>query len=166
MPDKPTWLDNLPTAIQALEALPFPWVDTATLETALGVGKRQAQRIIRPLIKQTLGLNGLAIREEVIEHLHRLANGDAAYYETRRRERLRSILDELHSQAKSQPRVMVEAPVEIINQEVDGLPAGVLLQPGKITVEFSGAQEALEKLLAIAMAAGNDFDRFSQIITS
>jgi hypothetical protein len=38
------------------------------------------------------------------------------------------------------------------------------LERGKITVEFTTAVEALEKLLAIAMAAGNDLDRFTRLV--
>jgi hypothetical protein len=38
------------------------------------------------------------------------------------------------------------------------------LRPGEITVQFSTTVEALEKLLAIAMAAGNDLDGFERLI--
>jgi hypothetical protein len=40
------------------------------------------------------------------------------------------------------------------------LPAGVHLEPGRITVEFQEPQEGIEKLLALAMAIGNDFEVF------
>jgi hypothetical protein len=36
-----------------------------------------------------------------------------------------------------------------VTQELDCLPEGVLLEPGRITVTFEQAQEALEKLLAL-----------------
>ena len=52
----------------------------------------------------------------------------------------------------------------IVNQELAELPAGVMLRPGEITVRFSTAVEALEKLLAIAMAAGNDIDGFERLV--
>ena len=38
----------------------------------------------------------------------------------------------------------------------------VRLEPGRITVTFDQAQQALEKLLALAMAIGNDFDQFER----
>ena len=39
-----------------------------------------------------------------------------------------------------------------------------MLRPGEITVRFSTAVEALEKLLAIAMAAGNNIDGFERLV--
>jgi hypothetical protein len=42
----------------------------------------------------------------------------------------------------------------------------VRLEPGRITVSFEDAHEALEKLLALAMAISNDFDRFERQVRS
>jgi hypothetical protein len=61
-----------------------------------------------------------------------------------------------------QPQLLVDAPVQIVNQEFDDLPAGVRLEPGRITIAFDQPQQALEKLLALAMAITNDFDRFER----
>jgi hypothetical protein len=57
---------------------------------------------------------------------------------------------------------LVEAPVQVINQEFDDLPPGVHMEGGRITVEFDQPQQALEKLLALAMAIRNDFERFER----
>jgi hypothetical protein len=56
----------------------------------------------------------------------------------------------------------VEASVQVLNQELDNLPIGVHLDRGRITVEFDDPQQALEKLLALAMAISNDFDQFQR----
>jgi hypothetical protein len=50
----------------------------------------------------------------------------------------------------------VEAPSAIVNQALENLPEGVSITPGRITVTFNTTQQALERLLALAMAAGND----------
>jgi hypothetical protein len=63
------------------------------------------------------------------------------------------------------PQLLVEAPTRIVFQEFDNLPAGIGLEPGRITVTFDRPQEALERLLALAMAIGNDFDRFERQVT-
>jgi hypothetical protein len=122
MPDKPIWYDRLEEAIEQLEALPFPWVDRPTMESVLGVGRRRAQQLLQPLIRHTVSRTGFAPREEVIQHLRNLAAGEAAVFERQRRQRLSAILDRLHQQAQEQPRVLVEAPTAIVNQELDSLP--------------------------------------------
>jgi hypothetical protein len=166
MPNKPIWYTRLDAAITQLEALPSPWVDRATLEFALGIGRRRAQQILQPLVRRTIGKSGLADREEVIQHLRRLAAGDSVHFERQRRERLHSILDQLHRQAKEQPRVLVEAPTAIVHQELDSLPAGVHLSPGRIVLEgFATPQEAKRKMLALIMAMANDPDGFDDRIT-
>jgi hypothetical protein len=140
-------------------------VDRATLEFALGVGRRRAQQILQPLVRRTIGRNGLADRDELIRHLRQLAAGDDAYFERQRRQRLHTILGHLQRQVKEQPRVLVEAPTAIVNQEFESLPTGVHLSPGRILLEgFSTPEEAKQKLLALIMAMANDPEGFDQRI--
>lgn len=164
MPDKPTWCGHLEEAITELRALPYPWVDRSTVERILGVRRRRAQQILQPCVRQQIGTNGVADREELIAHLRQLATGELAYYERRRRERFAKTIQKLHRAWTEQTKTFVEAPTKIINQELADLPSGVTLEPGKLTVQFSTAAEALEKLLAVAMAAGNDLDGFERIV--
>ncbi len=88
------------------------------------------------------------------------------YFEKQRRGRLHSILDQLHRLAKEQPRVLVEAPTAVVNQQVGDLPPGVHLSPGRILLDgFSTPEEAKRKLLALIMAVGNDPEGFDARIT-
>ncbi|MGH9614045.1 MAG: hypothetical protein ACRD4P_13290 [Bryobacteraceae bacterium] len=147
--------------------MPDAWVDRAAVEFILGVGRRRAQQILRPLVRQTIGKNGLAARDELIQHLRRLAAGEPAYYEKRRRERFHSILEQMRVEAREQPKVLVEAPQAIRRQELDRLPEGVRLSPGRIVIEkFQTAEEAQRKLLALIMAMGNDPGGFEVRIAS
>jgi hypothetical protein len=161
VPAKPRWFSKINDIIRDLEALPRPFVDTATLEFLLGVGRRRAQQILTPCITAQVGSNGLADRDAVIALLRRLAAGDDVHYERQRRRKVAEILGEL----QSRPRLLVEAPVAVASQEFENLPDGVLLSPGRITVSFDQPQQALEKLLALAMAISNDFDRFERSVT-
>ena len=47
--------------IAQLEALPYPWVDRATLQQLLGVGRRRAQQILQPVVTHQVGANGAPI---------------------------------------------------------------------------------------------------------
>lgn len=160
MPPQPSWFHRLDAIIEELRALPRPFVDRSTVEFLLGVGRRRAQQILAPCVSDRVGTNGLAGREAVIERLERLAAGDGVYYEVRRRRKVAEILSELRKDRLERPRVLVEAPVEVVGRELSDLPAGVRVEPGRITVEFAEPREALEKLLALAMAIGNEFERF------
>jgi hypothetical protein len=165
MPDKPIWCGHLEQAVAELRALPYPWVDRAALERILGVGRRRAQQILEPCVRQRAGSNGVAEREELIAHLNALASGETVYYENRRRRRLGKAIARLDQEWKERPKVLVEAPAAIVNQELANLPAGVSLRPGEITVRFTTAEEALRKLLALAMAMGNDIDGFERMVS-
>ena len=163
MPAKPAWYSKLDAVIGALEAQPRPFVDRATIEFLLGVGRRRAQQILSPCITDRVGSNGLAARDEVIARLRQLAQGDDGYYERRRRRQVADVIDNLRRERLERPQVLVEAPVRVIEQTFRDLPPGVHLMPGRITVEFDEPRQALEKLLALAMAIGNDFARFESL---
>jgi hypothetical protein len=166
VPDKPIWYGRLDEVIGELNALPWPWVDRETLQSLLQVGPRRAQQIMRPCVTRQVGANGVADRTELIAHLKRLAAGDDAHYERRRRQRLARVLEGLRQAALAQPKVLVEAPTSILSQQFETLPEGVTLKPGAILIAFSTPNEALQRLLALAIAIGNDFSEFERITTA
>lgn len=163
MPQKPAWFSRINEVIEEVQSLPRPFVDRPTVEFLLGVGRRRAQQILAPCISHRVGTNGLADRDAFIVHLRRLADGEDGYYEHQRRRKLAEILVQLQKDRLQRPQLLVEAPVQVLTQEFENLPTGVWLEPGRITVTFDQPQEALEKLLALAMAISNDFDGFERI---
>lgn len=166
MPAKPLWYSRLHQVIQALEALPRPFVDRAIVESLLGVGRRRAQQILAPCVTGRIGANALADRHALIAHLRRLAHSDSRHYEQRRRQNVAAKLAEFEKERRERPRLLVEAPAQVLNQEFANLPPGVRLEPNRIVVEFTSPQHALEKLLALAMAISNDFERFERQVQS
>jgi hypothetical protein len=166
VPAKPVWYSKINEVIQELESLPRPFVDRATVEFLLGVGRRRAQQILAPCIMDRVGANGLAERNACIVHLRRLAQGDDGYDERQRRLKVARVLAQLRRERLERPQLLVEAPVHVLTLELENLPEGVRLEPGRITVTFDQAPQALEKLLALAMAISNDFDRFERQVQS
>lgn len=166
MPVKPTWYPRLPHILEALRRHPRPYVDRATVEFLLGVSRRRAQQILAPCLVDRVGTSGLADRDALLHHLEQIAAGDEAAYEVQRRQKVARLLDELRRERLAQPQLLVEAPTEVVNQEFDDLPPGIHLAPGRLTVEFDEPQQALEQLLALAMAINNDFDRFERSVKS
>ena len=164
MPDKPIWYGRLDEVIADLNGLSWPWVDRETLQSLLKVGRRRAQQILQPCVSRRIGANGVADRAELIAHLKHLASGDQAYYERRRRHKLARVMEELRRAALAQPKVLVEAPVTIVSQQFSNLPEGVVMAPGNISISFSSPAEALQRLLMLSMAIGNDFAGFERIV--
>lgn len=164
VPAKPSWYSKLPIVIEELRASPRSFVDRATIEFLLGVGRRRAQQIMAPCVSDRVGCNGLADRDQLIDRLQSLAESDQGQYEVQRRHKVARVLDRLRKERIAQPQLLVEAPVQVINQEFEDLPAGVRLERGRITVEFDEPHQGLEKLLALAMAISNDFDRFERLV--
>ncbi len=164
MPDKPLWLGQLDRAIHDLEGLSLPWVDRATVERILGVGRRRAQQLLAPVATIRIGTSAVALRRDLIAHLEKIASAGSAQHEARRRRKLWSEIGRWRQQWIEQPPVLVEVPPDILRrirkEDVDGLPEGVDLAPGTITIRFSTPTEALEKLLALAMAVGRNQTAF------
>jgi hypothetical protein len=163
VPAKPAWYSRINDVIQDLQVLPRDFVDRATVEFLLGVGRRRAQQIMASCITAHIGSNGLADRSMLIAHLRRLTEGDDGYYELQRRRKVATVLSQLQKERLERPQLLVEGPIGVLTQEFKNLPAGVHLEHGRITLEFDTPQQALEKLLALAMAIGNDFDGFDRI---
>jgi hypothetical protein len=157
MPAKPIWSERRAEIISALRALPPGPVTRAAVEEIFRVGPRRAQQILQPCLSTFIGTSGAAERETLIAHLERLVSGEDVHYEHQRRRRVAQQL----ARWQSQPRLLVERPVASPPPQLAALPEGVELEPGSILVRFSTAQEALEKLLALAMAIGQDLDAFT-----
>ena len=94
-----------------------------------------------------------------------LVTGEVAKAEQERRVRMHALLESARAEAR-QPRVLVEAPAAIVRQELENLPPGVSLAPGRIVLEgFQTIKEAQQKILALIMAMGNDPEGFAERVT-
>jgi len=166
MPNKPLWLNRIPEAVRQIQESPEPWIDRPALESLLGIGRRRAQQLLAPISKRRIGTSVVAGKDEVLAHLERIAAGEEAYYEGRRRQRLWGNLEEARTDWVSQPPVLVEVSAEQVRQvelrDFDGLPEGVELAPGSIQVRFQSPVEALQKLMALALAISRNQEAFEQ----
>jgi hypothetical protein len=166
MPDKPLWLTCVPDAIRELQTDSDPWVDRARLESLLRIGRRRAQQLLASVASRRVGTSLLAHRRDLIPLLTRMAVGEQGYYDERRRKQLWTELSQARRQWLEQAPVLVEVPNAAVRRvevhDFDGLPEGVKLGPGTITVRFSTPDEALEKLLALAIAVSQNRPAFEE----
>jgi hypothetical protein len=168
MPDKPLWLDRLSEAVRQLEQQDQPWVDRTTLESLLAIGRRRAQQLLAP-IAQRVGTSLVAERSQLIAHLRGIAAGEVAYYEKKRRQQFCARIDGFRLEWIEAPPTLVEmsnAQVRRIElKDFEGLPEGVELAAGSIVVRFSDPEEALQKLMALAMAISQNRHGFDQRVS-
>lgn len=161
----PSWAGRLDEIVGELTSLPCTEIDSAQLAEKLGVKRRRAQVILEPLTKRTVGASVLVPKDVVVVRLRQMVAGEWAKAEQERRARLHTLLESARAEAR-QPRVLVEAPVAIMRQELENLPLGVSLAPGRIVFEgFQTVEEAQQKILALIMAMGNDPEGFAERVT-
>ena len=60
--------------------------------------------------------------------------------------------------------IRVAVPREALEARLSGLPAGVSVEPGRIEVRFSGAQDAVGRLFALAQALTHDYEQFEALV--
>jgi hypothetical protein len=160
MPARPAWLSRINEICLELGSLPRPFVDRATLEGLLQVGRRRAQQILAPCVSDHVGASGVADRDAVIRRLRDIAAGEQERFEIERRQKVADLIQRLRQERIESPQILVEAPIRVLSQQLRNLPEGVSIAPGRITVEFAEPRQALEKLLALAMALSNDYEAF------
>jgi len=163
MPALPRWLNHLDRIIADLEALPDSWLDRQTVQDLLGVKPRRAQQIVASCVSRVVGTSALIDRDSFVLVLKRWQSGEAGSYERKRRRRVARIIHQLSLQKAASPVLPVEAPTRVVNQILDHLPPGIHLEKDRITIQFTDSKEALEKLLALAMAIGNEYERFESM---
>jgi hypothetical protein len=98
--------------------------------------------------------------------LENLRTGPECGRELRRRQRLEDRLTQLVAAARAQHvRVVSESrALELVSTRFGKLPAGVTLSPARLTIEFFGTEDFLEKFGAVVFALQNDFDAISEFI--
>jgi hypothetical protein len=167
MPAQPAYFHRLTEALEIFRQLPLDWIDRRTLQETLGVSKTVAWRILRQCGgKDGPGNTVVCGREELILALERLQQTGRYTYEIRRRDRVESQLSELLALACS--RHIQVAPrdrgVELLSTRFAHLPPGIDLSLTRLTIDFAGTQDFLQKLGAVMFAFQNDYDSISSFL--
>ena len=157
MPRQPQWYQRIPDALQALDRIAAPVVDRQGLEQLLGLGRRDAIRLMHRLGGYQCGRTFLIDRDILRDRLRSVAAGDTWRWEMRRRLRLAEDIDAARSSWKAQT---VAVPVPPLRSE--GLPASVRLVPGRLEIDFQGSVDLLTKLVQLTRELSRDLERFQE----
>ena len=148
MPAPPRWLLAVPDAIRQLEALDRDLLTRRDVERLFGVSRARAAQLMRTFGAELVGASRVLRRTELLRQLRKYRQRAAFRGEEERRTRL---VAELRQARLTGIRVAV--PREAREARLSGLPAGVSVEPGRIEVRFSSAQDAVGRLFALAQAA-------------
>ena len=163
MPAKPTWLLRVPQILDALRALPAPFVDRDTIETLFRLRRRRSIDLMRHFGGYQIGRTFLINKAELVAALERIAAGDEFVWETRRKARLAQAVD--RAQREHQARsIRIDAPPAVLDQGIPDLPRSIQLARGELRIEFRGAEDLLRHLLELSQAIMNDYPRFQSLV--
>lgn len=163
MPRKCEWLQQLPDAIDELRRFPAPVVDRAVLQKLLRVERRTAIRLLHRFGGFQAGKTFLVDRLALIAALEKVASGDQASEERERHMRLSDSLDRARLLAPGR-KVRIEAAPDVRHRVLKELPAGIHLAPGRLSIDFFGAEDLLRHLFELSQAIVNDFGSFQAAV--
>jgi hypothetical protein len=167
MPAQPAYFHRLTEALEVFRSLPLDWIDRRTLQETLGVSKTVAWRILRQC-GASAGPGGSLVcrRPDLIEALEGLQQTGRYQIEIHRRDRVESQLSDLLTMATSLHIQVApkEHGIALLSTRFGKLPPGIDLSPGKLTIEFSGMADLLQKVGAVVFALQNDFEAVGDFI--
>jgi hypothetical protein len=162
MPDQPSWIEHVPKILEVLECPGAPpFLDRPSVERLFGVRRRQAIQLLGRLGGYQVGKTFLVPREAVVDFLRAPKRRLASDLEKGRFERVANTLGQAR-QDLHQRRVPIAIPAETLRLEISGLPEGIHLETGQLTVCFDKPIDLLQKLFALSQALANDFETFER----
>jgi hypothetical protein len=160
MPARPRWHSKLDDIRQSLTGMDVPVIDRPTIEQLFGVGRRQANNLIRIHHGYQVGTSKVVARDKLLAGLEKMgAHRGVAGAETTRKSRLIEALEAI--QRKPRPRRIVLPPPPPPRQASTSLPPGFTVSaPGELRLQFSTPEELLGRIQSLLEAAVKDFASF------
>ena len=156
MPAKPRWLLAVPDAIRQLETLDRDLLTRRDVERLFGVSRARAAQLMRTFGAARVGASRVLRRTALLRQYRQRA---AFRGEEERRTRLVAALRQARLTG-----IRVAVPREAREARLSGLPDGVTVEAGRIEVRFSGAQDAVGRLFALAQALTHDYEQFEALV--
>jgi hypothetical protein len=160
MPARPRWHSKLDDIRQSLTDMDVPVIDRPTIEQLFGVGRRQANNLIRIHHGYQVGTSKVVARDKLLAGLEKMgAHRGVATAETTRKSRLIEALEAI--QRRPRPRRIVLPPPPPPRPASTSLPPGFTVSaPGELRLQFSTPEELLGRIQSLLEAAVKDFASF------
>lgn len=169
MPDRPSWTERIPEALDALASLEEQCLTRQQIEKLLGVQKRRAQELMSVVGTTPSGKAVVCDRGDFIEYLKVTGGEELTKVERLRRRQLAQRFAGMRAEHIQKYEDLplgekaVFEPEDTAAREMArkagrrgmrALPEGIELGPGFITVRFNTGLECLQKIQALVLAAG------------
>ena len=159
MPARPRWHAKLDDIRQSLTDMDAPVIDRPTIERLFGVGRRQANNLMRIHHGYQLGTSKVVARDKLLAGLEKMgAHRGVATAETKRKSRLIEALEAV--QRKPRPRRIVPPPPPPRPSSSSLPPGFAITAPGELRLQFSTPEELLGRIQSLLEAAVKDFASF------
>ena len=159
VPAKPRWLLAIPDAIRQLEKLDREVLTRGDVEQLFGVSRARAATLMQTFGAELTGNQRTLPRTQLLRQLRKHRARAAFRGEVARRDRL---VAELRKARVTGIRVTL--PAETLDAKLASLPEGVSVSRDRIEVRFSGAQDAVGRLFALAQALTHDYEQFEALV--
>ena len=158
MPATPRWLLAIPDAIRQLAALDREWLTRRDIEQLFGVSRARAATLMQTFGAEMTGYQRTLPRTKLLRQLrkHRPGPPSAA---SGRGDRLVAELRKARLTG-----IRVRCPAGARRAPVGPARGGVGRARDRIEVRFSGAQDAVGRLFALAQALTNDYEQFEALV--
>jgi hypothetical protein len=155
MPDHPLWLERIPAVLQFLAGPAAPaLLDRGTIEALLGVRRRRAILILHQCQASARGRDLLASREAFVTFLQNQDQEAALKKERARQQQVAAALGQARHEL-TLPRISL--PRQQTLRTLAALPPGIQLTRRNLSVDFTTAQDLIEKLFTVAQAFAHDY---------
>lgn len=160
MPARPKWLMRIPDAVRQLEQLERDIITRRDVQKLFGVSKSMANTLMLRDFGAERTSHLLTVpRTRLLSALKRRTRGREFQREETRQEKLYT---ELHNARIASVRVRL--PATSLSRKLRNLPDGVTVGATRITVDYTAPRQAIERLIGLAHALGNDYDEFEKLV--
>jgi hypothetical protein len=146
MPDKPSYLERLPVILdEARLPKPIPFFRRVDIEALFGLQRRQAIRLMHRIGAVRVSREIAVDQKDLIAWIELAVQSPDVAQEAARQCRVVDRIVELKAETAARARRIVipdAAPVK-------GLPEGVTIEPGLLTVSFTTDEQLLENLFML-----------------
>ena len=144
----------------ALQAETAPLLlNRLALESLFGVRRRRAIALLHRCGAHRKGRGLVAKRDSVLAFLAETRAGGTVEELAEQKQRVQAFLSEARL-GLTLPSIRIPEPARLSDLTIAGLPPGIQLGPGQLTVTFGQAEELIEKLFTLAQALANDYASF------